>query len=228
MPDLTGRIADAERIETTIDWSSRAAAWPGLDNRFKFDWSARYTASINIPETGDWTFYVNSDDGSELWIDHVSIVKNYGVHAMTEISSNLTLLAGDHDMRLELFEGGGVHGLHFSWQGPNQSKSIIPASAFTLSSSTLPQSSNLIHRWNFEEGSGSIVNDSVGGADFTLTGMDASNWVTCADGNCLRFDGIDDLAKVDITDWSGNFTFCLLYTSPSPRDLSTSRMPSSA
>ena len=26
----------------------------------------------------------------------------------------------------------------------------------------------------------------------------------------------------------GKFTFCLLYTSPSPRDLSTSRMPSSA
>ena len=26
----------------------------------------------------------------------------------------------------------------------------------------------------------------------------------------------------------GNDTFCLLYTSPSPRDLSTSRMPSSA
>ena len=27
---------------------------------------------------------------------------------------------------------------------------------------------------------------------------------------------------------SGNVTACLLYTSPSPRDLSTSRMPSSA
>ena len=26
----------------------------------------------------------------------------------------------------------------------------------------------------------------------------------------------------------GNLVFCLLYTSPSPRDLSTSRMPSSA
>ena len=26
----------------------------------------------------------------------------------------------------------------------------------------------------------------------------------------------------------GNYTICLLYTSPSPRDLSTSRMPSSA
>ena len=29
-------------------------------------------------------------------------------------------------------------------------------------------------------------------------------------------------------DYSGNFKHCLLYTSPSPRDLSTSRMPSSA
>jgi hypothetical protein len=125
---------------------------------------------------------------------------------MREISSNLTLNAGNHDLRLELFEGGGVHGLKLSWQGPNQSKSIIPASAFTLSSSQLPQTDNLIHRWDFEEGSGSIANDSVGGADFTLTGMDASNWMNCADGNCLRFDGINDLAKVDIIDWSGNFT----------------------
>ena len=30
------------------------------------------------------------------------------------------------------------------------------------------------------------------------------------------------------SDWVDTFTACLLYTSPSPRDLSTSRMPSSA
>ena len=29
-------------------------------------------------------------------------------------------------------------------------------------------------------------------------------------------------------DWDDGFGACLLYTSPSPRDLSTSRMPSSA
>jgi len=34
----------------------------------------------------------------------------------------------------------------------------------------------------------------------------------------------DEIDKLDITETSG----CLLYTSPSPRDLSTSRMPSSA
>ena len=42
-----------------------------------------------------------------------------------------------------------------------------------------------------------------------------------------RFDGkISDSVRKIVTE--GNFKGCLLYTSPSPRDLSTSRMPSSA
>ena len=32
----------------------------------------------------------------------------------------------------------------------------------------------------------------------------------------------------EFNDFAGGYGFCLLYTSPSPRDLSTSRMPSSA
>ena len=36
------------------------------------------------------------------------------------------------------------------------------------------------------------------------------------------------LPEVYATVWLNLFQFCLLYTSPSPRDLSTSRMPSSA
>ena len=43
--------------------------------------------------------------------------------------------------------------------------------------------------------------------------------------------GIDDVSKIDDAFWDQRFeqiNNCLLYTSPSPRDLSTSRMPSSA
>ena len=35
-------------------------------------------------------------------------------------------------------------------------------------------------------------------------------------------------AHADLNHWMMNSAGCLLYTSPSPRDLSTSRMPSSA
>ena len=37
---------------------------------------------------------------------------------------------------------------------------------------------------------------------------------------------IDDSDVLELN--KGEFSYCLLYTSPSPRDLSTSRMPSSA
>ena len=43
--------------------------------------------------------------------------------------------------------------------------------------------------------------------------------------NDIKFEGVDDKIPVQI---DGDNFGCLLYTSPSPRDLSTSRMPSSA
>ena len=43
----------------------------------------------------------------------------------------------------------------------------------------------------------------------------------------LDIEGINNLI-VDITDSGQVFNSCLLYTSPSPRDISGSRMPSSA
>ena len=39
---------------------------------------------------------------------------------------------------------------------------------------------------------------------------------------------IREILKNNLLDDKENYTDCLLYTSPSPRDLSTSRMPSSA
>ena len=39
---------------------------------------------------------------------------------------------------------------------------------------------------------------------------------------------LKDLHEADVANLIENLTSCLLYTSPSPRDLSTSRMPSSA
>ena len=42
------------------------------------------------------------------------------------------------------------------------------------------------------------------------------------------YEGVDLVVQPIQEDFAGDFNGCLLYTSPSPRDLSTSRMPSSA
>ena len=207
MPDLIDREPDHTRIENTLAYSSSNNPYPGLDDRFKHNWGARFSGLVDIPESGNWTFYLNTDDGSELWINGVSAIQNYGMHGMREYSVTLNLTEGHHDFRIEFFQGGGPHGLRFSWQGPNTSKVTIPASAFYVHGDYVPQSESLIHQWDFEEGVGSQTNDSVAnGSNFTLYGMNSSNWQTCIDGNCLWFDGTNDYAKVNVDDWLGNFS----------------------
>ena len=207
MPALIDRAPDKVQVEPHLNHGASYSAYTGLDDRFKEHWGARWSGLIDVPDTGNWTFFINSDDGSELWVNGQSLAKNYGSHGMRERSGYLNLSEGLHEFRIEFFQGGGPHGLIFSWEGPNTSKAPIPSSAFYVSGGVTPRAQNLAHHWAFEEGAGSIANDSVnGGANLTLNGMDASSWRTCADGGCLWFDGTNDSAEVDVDDWYGNLT----------------------
>ena len=207
MPSLIDRVPEHTRIETSLQYSAMYSAYPGLDDRFKNNWGARFSGLINIPDSGNWTFYLTSDDGSEMWLDGTSLVTNYGSHGMREMSGTRNITSGLHDFKIEFFQGGGPHGLHLKWEGPNQSKAMVPASAFLVSDGTPPSQSTLIHAWNFDEGIGTETNDSaVNGSSMTLYNMNSTNWRSCADGGCLWYDGVDDYVEVDVDDWVGNFT----------------------
>ena len=207
MPTLIDRVPDHVRLESSFQHSSSSQAYSGLDDRFKNNWGARFSGLIDVPETGNWTFYLTSDDGSELWVNGQSLVTNYGSHGMTERSQNVLLDAGMHDFKIEFFQGGGPHGLQLSWSGPNQSKAFVPPSAFLLADNYIPSQSSLIHHWDFEENTGEIAHDSVNSStNFTLKNMNSTNWRNCTDGSCLWYDGVDDSLEVDVDDWAGNFT----------------------
>ena len=207
MPSLIDRTPDHVRLETSLQYSSSSQAYPGLDDRFKNNWGARFSGLVEIPETGNWTFYLTSDDGSELWVNGQSLVTNYGSHGMVERSQSGQYDAGKYDFKIEFFQGGGPHGLQLSWSGPNQSKSFVPASAFSLAENYIPSENNLIHHWDFEDGAGLSAQDSVNSTtNFTLKNMNSTNWRTCVDGGCLWYDGVDDSLEVDVDDWVGNFT----------------------
>ena len=176
MPDLIDRIPDHTRVESTLAYSSSGNAYPGLDDRFKNNWGARFSGLIEIQDAGNWTFYLDSDDGSELWINGVSLIQNYGSHGMREISGTLNLEQGLHDFKIEFFQGGGPHGLRFSYEGPNTTKTTIPSSAFYVSGDYIPQSESLIHKWDFEEGNGQTTADNISNnSNFTLYGTDNTN-----------------------------------------------------
>lgn len=94
------------------------------------DFAFRFSGVIEIPTTGDWTFYTSSDDGSQLFIDGSLVVDNDGLHGEEERSGTVTgLVAGFHAITVTMFERGGQEVLTASWAGPGIDKQLIPSVA---------------------------------------------------------------------------------------------------
>lgn len=83
---------------------------------------------IDIPTSGMYTFYTNSNDGSRLYIGSTEVVDNDGLHDMQEASGEILLNEGKHAIRVEMFDGSGDEGLEVRWEGPGISKQVIPNS----------------------------------------------------------------------------------------------------
>jgi uncharacterized repeat protein (TIGR01451 family) len=95
-----------------------------------------HTGYITVASSGVWTFYLSSDEGSQLFIQGQRVVENDGMHGTLEKSGQIHLNAGAHPFEIRYFERTGGEALTASWMGPGgtPAKEAIPASAFT----TLP------------------------------------------------------------------------------------------
>ncbi|CAL1518078.1 fibronectin type III domain-containing protein [Chitinophaga sp. MM2321] len=99
------------------------------------NYALKFSGYINIPTTGQYTFYTSSDDGSKLYIDGFdnahTIVNNNFLQGTTERSGVVTLTAGRHQIYVTYFQQGGGQALTASYQRtPAIPKQNIPASAF--------------------------------------------------------------------------------------------------
>jgi hypothetical protein len=86
---------------------------------------------VDIPTSGLWTFYTESDDGSKIYVNGSLLVNNDGLHGMVEKSGSVGLGAGKHRVRIEFFENYGGAGEIVRWAGPGVSKAVIPAATWS-------------------------------------------------------------------------------------------------
>jgi hypothetical protein len=70
---------------------------------------------IRISKTALYDFYINSDDGSMLYLDDQLIVNNDGNHGMLEKGDKAYLEAGFHKIKLLYFDAGGDNGLNVNY-----------------------------------------------------------------------------------------------------------------
>ena len=118
-----------KRVDKNINVDSTTEAWPGTELVDHF--YIRWTGKLRAPKDGNYTFFLESDDGSRLFIDGKQVVDNGGLHAMEEKSGEVELKAGEHELKVEFFENEVDAGCKFSWQPPGKEKEIVPATALS-------------------------------------------------------------------------------------------------
>ena len=106
----------------------------GISKREKdMDIAFVFNGYINIPQKGQYTFYLGSNDGSVLYLDDNELINMDGPHGFYTDSAKVVLEKGKHKMDLEYFQMKGGQGLKLSWKGPGIKKQEIPQTVFSHS-----------------------------------------------------------------------------------------------
>lgn len=105
-PTTTGTQADFDILTNNND---------GDDTNF----GMVFTTTLIVPSTGNYEFRLNSDDGSQLYIDGQLIVDFDGDHGATGpvITTGVPLTAGNHELQIFYYENTGGDSLTVEWDG---------------------------------------------------------------------------------------------------------------
>ena len=101
-----------------------------LERKRKNKYLLRFRGELVVPEAGDYTLFIASDDGSRFFLDGELLIDNDGTHGTTEKSARLELSRGAHEVEIQFFEKGGGAELKMAWSGPAFEKTRIPDAAF--------------------------------------------------------------------------------------------------
>lgn len=124
LPDFDQLTHESEEVVNQINYPSTNGNFAGSGRNDNV--GAVWTGYVEVDAAAFYTFYVNSDDGSRLYIGNQMIVDNDGLHGMQERSGEIALQPGLHAIRVEFFERGGGAGCIVSMQGGGMNKQAIP------------------------------------------------------------------------------------------------------
>ncbi len=125
LPGISMKVYEGE-WDNIPNFSSLTPTEHSTVNNFKIEEANReenfaivFDTWIEIEETGVYTFYVSSDDGSVLKVANQKIVDNDGLHGMREFNGSIALKKGRHPLLLSYFQKGGGKGLEVWMEGPS-------------------------------------------------------------------------------------------------------------
>lgn len=144
VPGLKYSYYEEDRFNAQgVDWGSLTPVVTGSTSTVTHELGSRreayglvFESTLTVSEDGEYRFWTNSDDGSELFINGERVVDNMGTHPMRRVESDpIQLAAGPHALRITFFEQGGGEGLEAGWSGPGFAARQFESSELTYVSS---------------------------------------------------------------------------------------------
>lgn len=126
MPQHTGNALRAiRRVDASVDFDSADAF---QHPRLKENFHARWTGVLVVPQDGGCTFTLESDDGSQLFLNGKTIIDNSSLHPMQKLTKRLALKAGRYTLMVKYFQQWGGAGCKLYWKHGDREE-VIPAAA---------------------------------------------------------------------------------------------------
>jgi len=115
------------RIDAAINFAwGTGSPMQGINtDRFSISWQGK----ISPRADGEYTFFINSDNGRRLWVNDQLIIDKWIDDYDIEYSGNINLQANQlYNIKLEYFENTGGAYCRLEWISPKQPREIIPRS----------------------------------------------------------------------------------------------------
>ena len=127
MPDFSQLTPFFEEIVPDINYPETSGTFAGSGLE---DFVGAVFEGVLIVDTEDvYTLFIDSSDGSKLYIDGQLVIDNDGLHNMREREVTFGLRQGMYRITIEFFENRATAGLIFRWRSNNIPKQPVPASA---------------------------------------------------------------------------------------------------
>ncbi|NBR85854.1 MAG: DUF1553 domain-containing protein [Proteobacteria bacterium] len=89
-----------------------------------------FEGTLIVPKDGDYTFHLDSDDGSRLSVDGKQVILYDGIHGEgNEQSTTVRLTQGRRAIKLEYFQRQNGLGLTVAWSGPGFTRRALSAAS---------------------------------------------------------------------------------------------------
>jgi hypothetical protein len=182
---LTGNYFNGMNFETAvysrkdatlnIDWGDGTPNSAVNADRF----SARWTGQIQPRYTGEYTFYINSDNGRRVWINNTLIIDQWADNWGTDFTGKITLTAQQkYDIKVEYFENVGGANIKFEWSSAQQTREVVPQTQLYSNSNPSVSITSPINNASFNSPATITINANASDADGTISKVEFFNGST--------------------------------------------------